>query len=412
MAAVWGYTGMAKAADSGLEMLSAFLSSDRMLSGIRAGMWAGEAFQLCPDLVVMPYEFDSIMETAELFYRTVLDTTPYVQGISCDEVFADVSHLVQDDVFSWQALARKIRADIWSLGCHQFSATAPTFNPRKKPKREEGIWAGSRSRSGCVASIGVAKNRLLARLATKFAKPRPGCKKCGKAALDRVQTVGDLRNVPLAKLRELFGEKQAQSLFRLSRGIDDRPWDPRPPRKSVGAQIAWGVRFEDTEALRHFVAELTTEALRRLARHGRRGSSLTVKFATDPGLVPAVEAACAEAWRLCESTGATPAQVRGFGIHIGGLEKAQPSIPSLIESQKPQGLEKVILHLDVDCFFLAVHEKYDPSLKEAGPLVLWQYNDVICISPEAKAAGVKKHMRPSEAQPLVEPWAFAFLVDF
>ena len=80
MAAVWGYTGMAKAADSGLEMLSAFLSSDRMLSGIRAGMWAGEAFQLCPDLVVMPYEFDSIMETAELFYRTVLDTTPYVQG--------------------------------------------------------------------------------------------------------------------------------------------------------------------------------------------------------------------------------------------------------------------------------------------------------------------------------------------
>ena len=55
-------------------------SSDSLLSGIRAGMWAGEAFQLCPDLVVMPYEFDSIMETAELFYRSVLDTTPYVQG--------------------------------------------------------------------------------------------------------------------------------------------------------------------------------------------------------------------------------------------------------------------------------------------------------------------------------------------
>ena len=97
------------------------------------------------------------------------------------------------------------------------------------------------------------------------------------ALCEGVQTVGDLRNVPLAKLRELFGEKQAQSLFRLCRGIDDRPWDPRPPRKSVGAQIAWGVRFEDSEALRRFVAELTTEALRRLARHGRRGSSLTVK---------------------------------------------------------------------------------------------------------------------------------------
>ncbi|CAE7782227.1 Rev1, partial [Symbiodinium pilosum] len=282
---------------------------------VRAGMWAGEAFQLCPDLVVMPYEFDSIMETAEQFYTSVLEITPYVQGISCDEVFADVTHLVQDDVSSWKALARKIRSDIWN-------------------------------RTGCVASIGVAKNRLLARLATKFAKPGPGCAKCGEAALSRageerefrscgdhpgvylledagndgmsgvlavpdipdrqettealaalparelpgvgpesekqlqktgVHTVGDLRGLSLAKLRGLFGEKQAQSLSRLCRGIDDRPWDPRPPRKSVGAQIAWGVRFEDVPALRRFVAELTEEALRRLTRHGSRGSSLTIK---------------------------------------------------------------------------------------------------------------------------------------
>ncbi|CAE7359776.1 Rev1, partial [Symbiodinium sp. KB8] len=399
--------------------------------GIRAGMWAGEAFQLCPDLVVMPYEFDSIMETAELFYRSVLDTTPYVQGISCDEVFADVSHLVQDDVRSWQALARKIRADIWKCGKAALDRAGDESGLRFCDEHagiflleEPAVLPAVNSLQESSECLAVLPARELPGVGPESEKQlQKSGEGCG------VQTVGDLRNVPLAKLRELFGEKQAQSLFRLCRGIDDRPWDPRPPRKSVGAQIAWGVRFEDSEALRRFVAELTTEALRRLARHGRRGSSLTVKvwkarpdaphcggvgsggcdvlsrsaqFATNPGLAPAaVEAACAEAWRLCESTGATPAQVRGFGIHIGGLEKAQPSIPSLIESQKPQSLEKVILHLDVDCFFLAVHEKYDPSLKEAGPLVLWQYNDVICISPEAKAAGVKKHMRPSEAQPLV-----------
>ena len=318
--------------------------------------------------------------------------------------------------------------------------------------------------------------------------------------------MGDLRSLSLAKLRGLFGEKQGLSLSRLCRGIDDRPWDPRPPRKSVGAQIAWGVRFEDLAALRSFVAELTEEALRRLERHGARGSSLTIKVwkarpdaphcggvgsggcdvisrsaqcATDPGSSAAVKNACAETWRLCESTGAAPTQVRGVGIHIGGLEKPQPSLSTLFDKQGSEGppksdkklfaeppqqtpapAEKLILHLDVDCFFLAVHEKYDPSLKEAGPLVLWQYNDVICISPEAKdawtagdqsvgskasaccrpqllqswtvrkrsfccetscpisdwefgdnlpsvcttqAAGVKKHMRPSEAQPLVEP---------
>eukprot|EP00929_Paragymnodinium_shiwhaense_P052801 TRINITY_DN26441_c0_g1_i2.p1 TRINITY_DN26441_c0_g1~~TRINITY_DN26441_c0_g1_i2.p1 ORF type:complete len:706 (+),score=99.36 TRINITY_DN26441_c0_g1_i2:40-2118(+) len=62
---------------------------------------------------------------------------------------------------------------------------------------------------------------------------------------------------------------------------------------------------------------------------------------------------------------------------------------------------RVILHLDINTFFLSVHKRYDQSLHAAGPLVLWQYNDVICVSPDAKAAGVRKHMRPSEAQPIV-----------
>lgn len=64
--------------------------------------------------------------------------------------------------------------------------------------------------------------------------------------------------------------------------------------------------------------------------------------------------------------------------------------------------DRVILHVDCDRFFLQVHELYDASLANAGPLVLWQYNDVICVSPEAKKAGVQKHMRPEVAQPLVD----------
>lgn len=64
--------------------------------------------------------------------------------------------------------------------------------------------------------------------------------------------------------------------------------------------------------------------------------------------------------------------------------------------------ERVVLHVDCDCFFLAVHAWHDPRLRNAGPLVLWQYNDVICVSPEAKIAGVRKHMRPPDALPIVE----------
>lgn len=74
----------------------------------------------------------------------------------------------------------------------------------------------------------------------------------------------------------------------------------------------------------------------------------------------------------------------------------------LIKGWSKASCRRVVLHFDVNCFFLAVHQKFDPALREAGPLVLWQYNDVICVSPEAKAAGVRKHMRPSAAQPLVQ----------
>lgn len=65
-----------------------------------------------------------------------------------------------------------------------------------------------------------------------------------------------------------------------------------------------------------------------------------------------------------------------------------------------------LLCVDADTFFLAVHarETQDPSLLGiAQPVVLWQYNDVVCASPAARQLGVAKHMTPEEARALVEP---------
>ena len=62
----------------------------------------------------------------------------------------------------------------------------------------------------------------------------------------------------------------------------------------------------------------------------------------------------------------------------------------------------VILHVDADTFFLAVHEREDPSLRNSA-VALWQYNDVVCASRKARALGVSKHMRPQQARALIEP---------
>merc|ERR1719223_576719 len=116
---------------------------------------------------------------------------------------------------------------------------------------------------------------------------------------------------------------------------------------------------------------------------------------------------CEAAVRLFDACGACPSDVRGVGVHISSLEPVTTpcwkSPPEAVAGKSAVlATTRVVLHLDCDCFFLSVHRRHDPSLRNAGPLVLWQYNDVICVSPEAKAAGVRKHMRPSDAQPLVD----------
>mmetsp|Transcript_5743 Transcript_5743/g.15848 ORF Transcript_5743/g.15848 Transcript_5743/m.15848 type:complete len:665 (-) Transcript_5743:38-2032(-) len=92
----------------------------------------------------------------------------------------------------------------------------------------------------------------------------------------------------------------------------------------------------------------------------------------------------------------------GLGDGADGGESRPPPLTLRGGCAPYDPAQRVILHLDCNCFFLAVHMWHDPRLEKAGPLVLWQFNDVICISPEAKAAGVRKHMRPTEAFALVE----------
>ena len=66
--------------------------------------------------------------------------------------------------------------------------------------------------------------------------------------------------------------------------------------------------------------------------------------------------------------------------------------------------QRCVLHLDLDSFFLSVHKRRDPTLPlDSKPVVLYQFQDVICANIRAKALGVRKHMRPREARALVQP---------
>jgi DNA repair protein REV1 len=88
----------------------------------------------CPDLVTIPYEFDAYQEVSEAVYDILLQHSRMVQPLSCDEAYLDVS--VCEDP---KAVARQIRQQIAAMGC--------------------------------TASVGIGPSLLVARIATKKAKP-------------------------------------------------------------------------------------------------------------------------------------------------------------------------------------------------------------------------------------------------
>ena len=139
--------------------------------------------------------------------------------------------------------------------------------------------------------MGASSNRLLARMATAKAKP-PGSGffhiSAGEEALaylaplpvkllpgvgyntvDKLARLGierveELRAKTRRQLQEEMGYKTGEMLFTYARGIDARKWEARPVRKSVGAQVTWGVRFDNEAQVMRFVEQLAEEVAARL----------------------------------------------------------------------------------------------------------------------------------------------------
>ena len=263
--------------------------------GCRAGMRISSAKRLCPDLVVMPYEFERYTAVALDVYRALHDLTPHVVGVSVDEAYLDVT----SDPRAPAEVARDVRAKIFA-------------------------------KTGCVASVGSGPNRLVARLATKRAKPDgafhvakrdaeafvrasplrdlPGV---GRGALEKLRKAGVLREEEDSEedpemeggkagangggsgrpwtcadvadaspeaLRRALGPRAGAALRDAARGIDRRAWEARPPRKSVGAQVTWGVRFEAPAEAVAFVEKLAGEVATRASAVGAKGRTVTLKL--------------------------------------------------------------------------------------------------------------------------------------
>ncbi|XP_067889987.1 DNA repair protein REV1 isoform X2 [Heterodontus francisci] len=239
-------------------------------TGIKNGMFFGQAKQLCPDLQAVSYNFKAYKEVALILYETLASYTYDIEAVSCDEALIDVTTICAETGLTPDEIATVIRSEI-----------------KEKTK--------------CTASVGMGSNILLARMATRKAKPDgqyylkpedvddfirdqlvstlPGVGRTleHKMASIGVKTCGELQQILMPTLQKEFGPKTGQMLYRFCRGLDDRPVRTEKERKSVSAEINYGIRFSQTKEAEAFLLSLAEEIQRRLEMSGMKGKRLTLK---------------------------------------------------------------------------------------------------------------------------------------
>ncbi|HYH48495.1 MAG TPA: DNA polymerase IV, partial [Acidimicrobiia bacterium] len=163
------------------------------------------------------------------------------------------------------------------------------------------IRARVKAETGLTASVGVAPNKLLAKLASDDAKPdgmlvvEPGSELAflhphpvrrlwgvGPATLARlerfgVETIGDLAALPEATLIDALGRAHGRQLHELSCGRDDRPVEADRETKSIGQEETFPRDVSDREALRREVLRMAERVGTRLREHDLAGRTVTLK---------------------------------------------------------------------------------------------------------------------------------------
>lgn len=239
--------------------------------GLKNGMFLGQALKLCPNLKTIKYDFEGYKEVSYALYNTVASYTLDIEAVSCDEMYVDCSKLLSRGNVTPLEFATFIRREI-------------------------------KEKTGCPVSTGFGGNKLQARLATKKAKPDgqfhltedsvlnfvgslnvkdlPGVGYSTTSKLNAMQikTCMDLQAFEIFALQKEFGKKSGELLYNMCRGIDHSKLNMEHVRKSISAEVNYGIRFENHLDAEEFLKKLSHEICTRLRNANAKGRSLTLKL--------------------------------------------------------------------------------------------------------------------------------------
>jgi DNA polymerase IV len=238
--------------------------------GVRTPMGLTQARALCPQAVVVPPRMSAYSQASKAVFEVFRDTTPIVEGISIDEAFLEVGGL-QKLRGTPTEIAIKLRADV-------------------------------RERAGLPITVGVAKTKFLAKVASAVGKPdgllvvpvgtelaflHPlpierlwgvGPVTAAKLRERHIHTVGHVARVGEAALVTMLGQHAGRHLHALAHNHDPRRVRVGLRRGSIGSQCALGRRPRPYEEIEATLAALVDRVTRRMRGAKRAGRTVTLRL--------------------------------------------------------------------------------------------------------------------------------------
>lgn len=240
--------------------------------GVHSGMALKRAVKLCPKAVFLPVDFEAYESASEEFMAILRRHTELVESFGMDEAFVELELKEGEDVFkSTLKAAREIKRAV-----------------------TEELCLGS--------SVGIAPNKLLAKMASDMNKPDGFCvikEKDVEKVLDPlpvrrlfgvgektetrllslgIKTIADIRRAPLKHLEHNFGRASGASLYSHARGLDDSAVVAFHEPSSFSREVT----FDQDTSDRHFIKEalyiLTEDLVLKLKDSAYRARTVTIKI--------------------------------------------------------------------------------------------------------------------------------------
>jgi DNA polymerase-4 len=337
--------------------------------GVKTAMGGRQALQLCPGAAVVPPRMAAYSQASSDVFEVFRDTTPLVEPLSVDEAFLDVAGL------------RRIAGDPVQIASR--------------------LRARVRDEVGLPITVGIARTKFLAKVASQVAKPdglllvppgrelqflHPlpvrrlwgvGAKTEEKLREHGIQTVAQVAELGESTLASMVGGAMGRQLYCLSRNIDRRRVTTQTRRRSVGAQRALGRAGNSMSAaeIDAVVVNLVDRITRRMRSADRTGRTVTLRLRfndfgrvtralTMPRATAATEPILAAAREL---VGNAAPLIRERGLTLVGFAVSNIDRDGAQQLELPFGTETELLA--VDSAMDKIRQRFGNSSLTRGVLV-------------------------------------------